>query len=226
MWILACLAIGGMLLFMLFRRNKFHIPLFKTICIFVLLVLLGVFSTYLLFFIENGKWGGMSFFGAVLFVPLWFIGLAKLFKITYPMMMDFVAPPGLLMFAVLKINCAVTGCCQGRMLWYSAENQPIFFPSPIVETITTILLVGALLYVERKGKTENKLYPISLVAYGVLRFILNFFRAPENPFLFGLQKGNVWALVAIISGMTWLLWIRYMEINEEYSLMMEEQKEA
>ena len=222
MWILASLAILGMFLFMLFRRNKFHISLLKTVVVFILLACLGILSTQILYFIENGEWGGMSFFGAVLFVPIWFFAVAKILNIPFSKMMDFVALPGLLMFAVLKANCAVEGCCQGRVLCNSNGVNPIYFPSPIVEAITTVLLVCALLCVEKKGKTNNKLYPISLASYGVLRFVLNFFREQGEPLFLGLQKGNVWALVAILVGAVWLLVLRYMEINSRYNLLIKE----
>lgn len=222
MWILTSLAILGMFLFMLFRRNKFHISLLKTVVVFILLACLGILSTQILYFIENGEWGGMSFFGAVLFVPIWFFAVAKILNIPFSKMMDFVALPGLLMFAVLKTNCAVDGCCQGRVIGYSDGAAPIHFPSPLVEAITTVLLVFALLYIEKKGKTTDKLYPLSLASYGVLRFILNFFREQGEPLLLGLQRGNVWALVAIIAGLVWLLVLRYIKINNQYNSLINE----
>ena len=221
MSVIVCLAITGMCLFMLCRRSRYRISLPKTLGILALLVLLGVSFTYLLYFIENGEWGGMSFFGAVLFVPVVFPFIARLFRTPAAAMLDFVSLPGLLMFAVLKINCAVSGCCIGRILWQSEQGSAVFFPSPIVEAVTTVLLVFVLSHFERIGKTENRLYPISLIAYGTLRFILNFFRAPEDPFLFGLQKGNVWALVAIVTGGVWLLVDANIKINKQYKEMQQ-----
>ena len=120
------------------------------------------------------------------------------------------------MFAVMKANCALSGCCGGRIVGYTAHNEPIHFPSPIVESLTTLLLVAVLLFFEYKGKTNGKLYPISLISYGALRFILNFFRIQEEPFFLGLQKGNVWALVAIFVGLLWIFGLYYIEVNKKY----------
>ena len=210
------LSVAAMFALMLTRCKKYNIPLLKTSIIVPLLAVLGVLSTILLYFIENGEWDGMSFFGAVLFLPIIFSPIAKLFRIPIPCMLDFIAPPGLIMFAVMKINCAISGCCGGIILGYKENGKAIQFPSPIVEAITTILLVCILLYFEHKGKTKDKLYPISLVSYGVLRFILNFLREPGKALLFGMQKGTVWSLVAIISGLLWLFIIAYINLDKKY----------
>lgn len=209
-------AVIGMLCLMLYRRNRFGISLPKTVWIFLPTILLGVSATCVLFFIETGKWGGMSFYGAVFTIPLVVLLLAPILKLPTDDVMDFIAPSGLLMFAVLKLNCAVTGCCFGQLLWHKAGGDPVYFPSPVVETVTTLLLVALLLYAERKEKTQGKLYPISLITYGSLRFVLNFFRSPEQPFLFGLQKGHVWSLAAIVLGAVWLLLITYRKIDRQY----------
>ncbi len=205
----------AMFLLMLLRRGRYNISLLKTVLIVFLVAVLGVLSTCLLYFIENGEWGGKSFFGAVLFLPVIFSALSRVFKVEVSVMMDFIAPPGLLMFAVMKANCTVSGCCSGRLLGYTA-GRAIYFPSPTVEALTTLLLVGILLFFEYRGKTENLLYPISLVSYGILRFVLNFFRLPEEPFLLGLQKGSVWSLIAVIGGLTWILISKYIEIDKKY----------
>ncbi len=209
-------SVVAMLVLMLCRRKKYNIPLLKTFLIVAFLAIFGVLSTCLLYFIENGEWGGKSFFGAVLFVPIIFLPLTKIFKLPFSDMMDFVSLSGLLMFAVMKANCTFSGCCGGRVLWYSAAGKAIHFPSPIVETLTTLLLVCVLLYFEHIGKMRKRLYPVSLVSYGALRFVLNFFRLPEKPFVFGLQKGNFWSIVAIFFGLVWIFILAYIDLNKKY----------
>ncbi len=216
------IAVIGMLCFMLYRRCRFGISFLKTVIIFVLVAVIGVLGTYVLFFLETGRWGGMSFFGAVFVIPLVMLVLSSIFRQSLGTLTDFVAPCGLLMFAVLKLDCAITGCCYGRILWHKDNLEPVFFPSPIVEMITTLLLIGALLWAEHKGKTQGALYPISLIFYGALRFVLNFFRAPENPFFLGMQKGNIWSLLAMILGGVWLLVIAYRRIDRQYQEIQQE----
>lgn len=225
MELMLILSVAAMFGLMLTRRNRYNIPLLKTWIIVILVAVLGVLSTILLYFIENGEWDGMSFFGAVLFLPIIFSPISKLFKIPVSSMLDFIAPPGLGMFAVMKINCAISGCCGGIILWHTEKGEAVCFPSAIVEAIITILLVCVLLYFEHKGKTKGKLYPISLVSYGAVRFILNFFRAPGEALLFGMQKGTVWSLVAIISGLLWLFIIAYINLNIKYKKALNQEFE-
>lgn len=212
-----------MLALLLGRRKKYNISLVKTIIITVLLTVLGLGMTELLYFIENGEWGGKSFFGAVLFIPVVFPAVALALKIPCKDMMDFISLPGLMMFALLKINCAISGCCGGRLLYCTTAGDDVYFPSPAVEAITTVLLVGVLLYFEYINKTRGNLYPISLITYGILRFALNFLRMPGEPFFLGLQQGTVWSIVSIIFGVVWILINYYKKIDRDYKSLNEEQ---
>lgn len=215
MELMLILSAASMFALMLPRCKKYNIPLFKTPIIVVLLAFFGVLSTVLLYFIENGEWNGKSFFGAVLFLPVIFLPISKILKVPTTCMMDFISLPGLIMFSVMKFNCSISGCCGGRLLWIAENGKEVYFPSPIVESVTTVLLVCVLLIFEHKQKTNNKLYPISLISYGILRFILNFFRQQEEPFFLGLQKGNIWALLAIIIGILWIFILAFIDVDKK-----------
>lgn len=212
-------AAAVMLLLMLCRRVRYQISLWKTIAIVITVAALGVMCTCLLYFMENGEWGGMSFFGAVLFIPPLVAPIAKILRVRVSSLMDFIAPSGLLMFAVMKANCYFSGCCGGRVMWYSSAGQPVLFPSQLIEAFCTVGLVALLVYLEHKGNMNDRLYPFSLITYGVLRFVLNWFREQNAELVFGLQKGTVWSLVAIIMGTVWLLIIANIKVNKQYKEM-------
>lgn len=217
------LAVVLLLGLMLLRRRRYNIPVGKAILIMVLVAGLGILSTQMLYLIENGEWGGMSFFGAVLFLPLIMTPIALLLHVSAENMMDFIAPPGLLMFAVMKTNCFFSGCCGGRVLTIGTKGATMIFPSQLVEAGVTIVLILALLLFEYKEKTRTKLYPISMVSYGILRFILNWFRMPGDALVLGMQKGTVWSVVAVIIGVFWLMIMKNKELDEQLVHLQQKQ---
>ena len=56
-----------MLIVMLYLRKFYGLSVWKTILLSVLLTLSGTIGTKLLFWIENGSFSGVSFFGAIFF---------------------------------------------------------------------------------------------------------------------------------------------------------------
>lgn len=209
------LSVALLLALMLLRCKRYGIVIWKTILITALVGGLGILSTQVLYFIENSEWGGMSFFGAVLFLPLIMTPMALLLKIPAADMMDLISLPGLLMFAVMKVNCFFSGCCGGRVLGVSGNGTPLAFPSQIVEATTTVCLIVVLLFFEHRDKTRAKLYPISMVSYGLLRFVLNWFREPGDAFLFGMQKGTLWSAIAVVAGAIWLMILHNRDLDRQ-----------
>lgn len=225
MWILVCLAILGMSLFMLFRRKIYDISLPKIIVVFLFLVLFGVTSTYLMYYIENGEWEGTSLFGAVLFPPLLFVPISLIIRIRYTKLMDFISPASLVMIGIMKANCILEGCCQGMPLWKTAGGEFVYFPSPLIESLATFAIIILLLRWENRKKHQDLFYPFVLILYGLIRFCLNWFRGIPKITETILPMGNIWSLVAIIVGLVWLLVVNYIKINNEYKLMLKKQKE-
>ena len=218
------LAVFATLVLMLLRRKFYKISLSKTAIILVLLAVMGLLSTNLMFLIENGKWGGRSIFGGVVFIPIIFWPIAKVLRVRVPAMMDFIAPPGVIMFAVMKIDCYFSGCCGGRVIRIGENGIGVCFPSQIVEGVATMLLVAILLWFEYKGKTTDILCPLHLITYGVLRFGLNFMREPQEPFLFGLQAGAFWSIVVVLLGSLWLLLRYYKKVDKQYQEFISQQQ--
>lgn len=85
----------------------------------------------------------------------------------------------------------------------SAQIYYFRFPSQIVESLMGLFIAVALLRMFLRGKQEGKLYPLFLVIYGVLRFLLNLLRVTE-PFVWILPAGNFWSLISIAAGLLML----------------------
>lgn len=199
------IAIGmvAMMLLMILRRKRYAgAAIWKMILLGFWLTVTGVAGTMLMFFIESGRFGGTSFFGALLFVPVLILP-ARLLGLSYKDILDLCAPAECLMLAIMKLDCLANNCCVGKYL-PTLEFQ---FPSQIVEMVASLLVMAALLLRETR-KQDGHLYAWYLIYYGVVRFILNGFRYGIKPFVWILPNGHFWALVSILIGIVWLVWVK------------------
>lgn len=199
--LIICGGTVGMLILMLLRRKNFpQIQSWKMPIISILLTLAGVAGAMLMYYIESGKFGGTSFFGAIFFIPILLLP-ALVLRIRYSELMDLCASAECLMLAFMKLDCLMSDCCIGKYL-PALELQ---FPSQIVEMLTILVIMLFLIQMERSRKHQGKLYGYYLIFYGITRFILNWFRYGLTPFVWILPAGNFWSIVATIIGFIWLL---------------------
>ena len=104
----AFLVIGTVMMFITLRfaAKAYDInPLWKILITAVALLGTGVLGAFSMFWIESGRWGGRSFYGAVFLVPVLMFPVSKVLKIRYGDMMDICAPAGCIMSAILKVKC-------------------------------------------------------------------------------------------------------------------------
>lgn len=185
------------------RAKKYGFSIIAVTLISFLEVVVGFLCTQILFFVENGEWGGTSFFGAVLLLPLLVMLFSKMKCVSFAKITDLIAPSGLAMYAVNKLNCYVAGCCAGKLMRFTEYGVPVYFPSQICELSTTLVIVLILFVIERFKIFNGKIYPIALVLYGISRFVLNLYR-DSKPFVLGLPIGNIWALISVLVGVLWI----------------------
>lgn len=192
----------AMLISMLLRRKTYpEISIWKIPLISILLTLFGVLGAMLMFYVENGRFGGTSFFGAILFTPILMVIVKVFLKVPYGRLMDLCAPAECLMLAILKLDCLYTGCCSGRFL----TPLGFRFPSQISELIASLVIMLVLMHLEKKPRHHRRIYAYYLVQYGVIRFILNVFRDRLTPFIGSLPPGHFWSLVSIVLGLLVML---------------------
>ena len=186
---------------MLLRKKDFpQVAIWKMAVLTVWLTITGVLGTMILAYIEMGKFGGTSFYGAVLMVPI-FILPAMLMKMTYRDILNLCAPAECAMLVVMRFDCLDKGCCFGRYL----PKLEFQFPSQIVEMVVGITVLLILIRMHKKNH-QTQLYPWYMILYGVLRFLINGFRyGGMDPWLLGLSKGHFWSVISVVIGTTWLL---------------------
>lgn len=207
-----------MLLPILLQAKWKRIPLWKCFPLAIFLTIAGTLGTYLLFFIENHWIGGTSFFGAVFLVPLLFVIVAKLLRLQYGVAMDLCAPAECAMLVIMKIQCVISGCCEGRTLYLFGDMNAFVFPSQIAELLNALIIMIVLLWMSRSNRIQNVTYPWYMIIYGCSRFVLNIFRQEWITTDMFLPYGNIWSLVAITVGVLWLLVARKIAIvkNKTY----------
>jgi phosphatidylglycerol:prolipoprotein diacylglycerol transferase len=108
--------------------------------------------------------------------------------------------------------------------WERVKDQvPLRHPSQIYEALAEGLLLGACLWtvylLTRRRPVGAGVYAgIFLLGYGVLRFVIEYFRQPDEHFqktadtlgtvLWGLSMGQVLCLAMILAGVVVVLWRR------------------
>ena len=197
------ISLGAVAMFvsMVLRKKQFpQVALWKMIVLTVWLTITGVLGTMILAYIESGKFGGTSFYGAVLMVPV-LIMPAMLMKITHKDILNLCAPAECAMLLIMRFDCLDKGCCFGKYL----PNLGFQFPSQITEMIVALAVMIVLIRMHRKN-SQIQLYPWYMIMYGVLRFCIQGLRyGGTNPWILGLSAGHFWSLVSITIGVIWLL---------------------
>ena len=190
---------------MVLRKKQFpQVAIWKMIVLTVWLTITGVFGTMVLAFIETGEFGGTSFYGAVLLVPILILP-ALLMKISYLDTLNLCAPAECAMLVVMRFDCLDKGCCFGKYL----PKLEFQFPSQIAEMVIGTAIMLALIWMHKKNR-QTRLYPWYMIMYGVLRFCIQGLRyGGTDPWILGLSGGHFWSLVSVLIGTAWLLWIKY-----------------
>lgn len=203
--ILFVMAGAILLLFPMLQMARWkQIKLHKTILVALTGTVSGVTGAFLWYWLENGKFGGISYFGAVFLVPIAFALVFWLFQEPYGTILDLCAPAECAMLVMMKIHCAISKCCGGRELFVTGSGVSVHFPSQLAEMTNAVVLLSVIMIMSRKKICQNALYPCFLVLYGISRFILNLFRANTSDFFLGMPAGNVWSLLSVLAGGIWL----------------------
>ena len=194
----------------------------KSIFVSLSVVITGLISCKVWFFLENGYWGARSFYGAIFFAPLTFFFMAKAVKMPYLHSLDYCATAGCMILAVLKVDCMIGGCCRGITLYVLPNGNSARFPSQGAEFILALLLSLFLFRQSKNSENRGKIYPMALVFYGIQRFVLNLLRDDwERTKELGLllPLGCIWSCLAAIIGAVWLFFSNRKTTHKKYELV-------
>ena len=193
----------------IFRRKEYNFSLTKSIVFTILTCIYGFVGTKILFMIEhleNGiSFGGVSFYGAVFFIPIALFFTSLITKEKFFKCLDYFGPFILSTLAVMRIGCYISGCCSAHRIIFMGKQ--IVPPIQIIEFIFDILIFVFLVLLDHHDKNENKIYglvyPKVMVGYGFIRLIMEHFRdTPKD--VIGMSRGQWYSIVAFLIGFIFL----------------------
>ena len=106
------------------------------------------------------------------------------------------------MLGTIRIGCFLEGCCGGVVC--TLGNNSFKWPTQIMEAFLDFgILVWLLIIESRSDKRRGLLYPRFMISYGLVRFIIEFFRDTPKDWL-GLSHGHWFSIVSFVAGLVWI----------------------
>ena len=107
------------------------------------------------------------------------------------------APVLALSHGIGRIGCFMNGCCGGKEIF--GLKQPV----QLYESAGLFVLAGILFQLSKRKVRAGSIFLIYLLSYGILRFILEFWREGQD--LVAGLTGPQWVSVGfiLISGVLW-----------------------
>lgn len=195
-----------MIIINLIRGKKLELKGYISFILTIAVVIISFLGAKILYYLENPsvlirngfQLGGVSFFGSVFLVPVLMYFICKIAKLSYYKVMDFLSPSLMIMLAVLRIGCLISGCCGGCAVTFAGIYVEKF-PTQITECICDLLILSGLLFYERMWKNEGRLYFFIMVYYGVVRFFIEFLRDTPKDWLY-MSHGQWFSIVSVCIG--------------------------
>lgn len=177
-----------------------------TLLVSVVHIIVGVFCVKAFAFLESGAAPGgfsqMSIFGATFFMPVGYYVGARLTKRKAADVFDIFTVCMVFTLACSRVNCLVSGCCGGIPFFGTSWC----WPTREIEIAYYLIFIIVLSPRIRKKKTHGEVYPLYMISYGVLRFLLEFVRVSSAAAV--LHLTHLWAAIAIAIGLFFCIWLR------------------
>ncbi len=142
--------------------------------------------------------GGLVFYGGLLTgFPFALIYLC-LKKWSFWQVADLIAPSFALAHMFGRVGCFLNGCCFGSLTnvgWgvqfpdgspAATEFGPLHLvhPTQLYSSVSLLILCLFLLWFDKRKRFEGQTFLVYLIAYSILRFVLEFFRGDNPDFFF------------------------------------------
>ena len=162
-------------------------------------------------FIATGvwEWKGLTFMGGLVSGALVFVAVPLLsgkekFRLALLPLCEIVTPCLVLAHAFGRIGCFMSGCCHGVEsefgLFFPVLNKTVI-PTQLYESIFLFILSAVLFFITIKSKPRGFNLAIYCFAYGLFRFVIEFFRGdPRGSFIPGISPSQFWSILLIVIG--------------------------
>lgn len=204
----------ALLFFYLWRGKVFGISVAKSLLLVFTVYPVAYAWMFIACWIENGfqGFGANNVVRAFVYFPLIAVPVSKMLKMDWKKACDLLAPAPCLAQGVSHWGCTFYGCCHGfEVDWgiYNPQTGTYCFPNPPLEALTALIIVGILLYREKKRNytIDGLAMPLMLMLFGTTRFLWEFCRDNEKIWL-GCSSLAFHALFMAVVGMSMYIIIR------------------
>lgn len=186
-------------------RDRLSISTCKIFIVSLLHTISGVLCVKLFAGIEN--FGnpfnsGMSLFGSIFFLPIFYFILAKLLNKRAKDIFDIFTLCLISALLIVRFNCIIQGCCRGIFL---PNSDTVRFPTREIEIVFHIIIFIYFFIKIKKPHIRGDIYPQYMIFYGGFRFIEEFFRANKVIMLNHIHLSHIWAVVCFVVGLSFYL---------------------
>lgn len=193
----------------LLERRRLNISVFEAIIIALLcsvwgvfwLKMFSVFEAKIASLVNNHEYvpGNMSLFGAVFMDPLFTYVVAWVKKVDPRKAHDIFCIGYMLPILFGRMNCFFAGCCVSGTYDYPLFGT-VTWPNREIEIAYYLGFIALFAPKIIKNKTDGEVYPLFMITYGALRFVLEWARDlfyPIGPF----HISHIWALISFAIGL-------------------------
>jgi phosphatidylglycerol:prolipoprotein diacylglycerol transferase len=150
---------------------------------------------------------GFVFYGGFIAASLTAVAYTTVKKLPFFRVADVFAPSIALGHAFGRMGCFFNGCCYGKpcsLPWAVTFPPPHIMagipvhPTEIYEALGNLVIFAGLSAVYRYKRADGQIWWLYVLSYGVLRFIVEFFRGDYDTHYFGvLTLGHLVAITMI-----------------------------
>ena len=181
-------------------RERLHLRWLSVLLLSVLHTVLGVLSVKVFALFETGDFSNMSLFGGVFFMPLFYLGVAKLAKQKAADVFDVFTICLVFTLMCARLNCIVSGCCLGAHIPIEGLTH-LRFPTRELELLFYVILLSRLWRKVLNRSARGMIYPIYMISYGIFRFVTETLRFSDRTDSI-LHVSHLWALLSLGIGIS------------------------
>ncbi len=144
----------------------------------------------------------------------------KFSKTTLPFMesLDVLSPSAALYIVLARLGCFFNGCCHGKPAWnlpwavsfspYAADTLypgiPVH-PTQLYEAAGCLLIFALLMFLYRRPAWRGRLIGVFLASYGLIRFVIEFYRGDTKPRTGPLSLAQIVCIALMLGGSAGLM---------------------
>lgn len=199
LWIILAFATLVSFIWLTLFKKDLRIKWYASLILAVLHTVIGVGCVKIFAILEGlicgVEPGSLSLYGGVFFMPIFYFLGAKLFHRDVKMVFDIFSFPLIFTLLCSRFNCLFNGCCLGLPVGDSGFRWPTREAEIVFYIILLIILDRKIV----KRRFDGTVYPIYMIAYGIFRFIAEWFRESEH-MLGVFHISHLWSILSIVIG--------------------------